>query len=105
MWLGGTPAADLPEGRARWSDTVVAENETESCLHCEINELVRERIEGEDNVDIADLVGRVAESLVDLILLAPEEEQGNALAAAIAHIGHSFLEKGGAIEGGTNTAH
>jgi len=56
----------------------VPEDETssENCLHCEINDVVREHIEGQEKVDIADLAARMAESLAELILLAPEEEQG-----------------------------
>jgi hypothetical protein len=46
------------------------ERSSESCLHCEINEVVREHIEGQENVDIADLAARMVESVVDLILLA-----------------------------------
>jgi hypothetical protein len=86
---------------------VVPENESpsESCLHCEINDLVQEYIDGQDNVDIAELTARMSESLVDLILLAPDEEQAKLLAATIAHLGHVFLEKSGAIEGGSDTAH
>lgn len=81
------------------------ESSTESCLHCEINEVVREHIEAHDVVNIAELAARMAESLVELILLAPEEERANVLAEAIAHLGHAFLEKSGAIEGGSETAH
>ena len=81
------------------------ESASESCLHCEINEVVREYIEGQENVDIADLAARMAESLVDLILLAPEEEHGKLLAATIAHLGHAFLGKSGEIEDGSNMTH
>jgi hypothetical protein len=81
------------------------DSEQEPCLHCEINEVVRDHIEGRDDVDIADLAARIAESLVELMLLAPPEEQAKLLAATIAHLGHAFLEKSGAIEGGSNTAH
>jgi hypothetical protein len=56
------------------------ETSSENCLHCEINDVVREHIEGQDTVDIADLAARMAESLIELILLAPEEEQGKLLA-------------------------
>jgi hypothetical protein len=93
---------DRVHGRA-----AVAEDESseESCLHCDINEVVRDYIEGEEQVDIADLAARMAESLVELILFAPEQEQGKLLAAALSHLGHAFLEKSGAIEGGTSTAH
>jgi hypothetical protein len=78
---------------------------SEPCLHCEINEVVREHIEGQQTVNIAELAARMAESLVELILLAPEEERGNLLAETIANLGHAFLEKSGAIEGGSGTAH
>jgi hypothetical protein len=81
------------------------ESASENCLHCEINEVVREYIEGQENVDIVDVAARMAESLVELILLAPEEEQGNLLAATIAHLGHAFLAKSGAIEGESNMTH
>jgi hypothetical protein len=86
-------------------DQIVPEDESssESCLHCEINDLVQEYIEGQEKVDIADLAARMAESLVELVLLAPEEEQAKLLAATIAHLGQAFLEKSGAGEG--DTAH
>ncbi len=71
------------------------------CLHCDINEIVRKHIEGNEQFDLVDLVARMAESLAELILLAPEEEQAGVLAEAITHLGHSFLEKSGAIQGET----
>jgi hypothetical protein len=64
------------------------ESLSETCLHCEINDLVQEYIEGQEKVDIVDLAARMAESLVELILLVPEEEQGKLLAATIAHLGN-----------------
>jgi hypothetical protein len=79
------------------------ENSSENCLHCEINDVVREYIERRENVDIVELAARMTESLVELILLAPEEEQGKPLAATIAHLGHAFLGKSGEIEGDSNT--
>ena len=77
----------------------------ESCLHCEINEVVRERIEltGGDPVNLIELIAKVGESLVDLILLGPEEQWGNLLAEAMRQIGDAFLEKSGAVPG--ETAH
>jgi hypothetical protein len=86
---------------------VVPEDErsSESCLHCEINDLVQEHVEGEEKVDLVDLAAKMAESLVDLILLAPEEEQARLLSVSIAHLGHTFLEKSGAIDGDSSTAH
>jgi len=71
------------------------------CLHCDINEIVRKHIEGNEQVDLVDLVARMAESMADLILLAPEQEQGSILAEAVAHLGHSFLERSGASPGET----
>ena len=78
------------------------ESETE-CLHCEINEIVQRHIERDDPVNLPDLVARVGESLVELILLGPEEQWGNLLAEAISNIGQVYLEKSGAVEG--ETAH
>jgi hypothetical protein len=78
---------------------------SESCLHCEINEVVREHIEGQKTVNMTELTAKMAESLAELILLAPEEEHGTLLAEAIAHLGHAFLEKSGAIEASADTAH
>jgi hypothetical protein len=46
----------------------------------------------------------MAESLIDLILLAPEEDQSKLLATAIAQFGQAFLEKSGVI-GDSDTAH
>jgi hypothetical protein len=45
---------------------------------------VREHIEGAGNdpVNLPELVGKVGESLVDLIMLGPEEQWGNLLAGA-----------------------
>jgi hypothetical protein len=86
---------------------VVPEDESalESCLHCEINDLVQEHVEGQEKVDLTDLAARMVESLVDLVLLAAEEERAQLLAFTMAHLGHVFLEQTGAIEGGSSTAH
>jgi hypothetical protein len=75
------------------------------CLHCDINELVRKHIEQNENADLADLVARVSESLVELILLAPEQDHARLVAEAMAHIGHVFLQETGAIEGESTTTH
>jgi hypothetical protein len=79
------------------------EPSSEACLHCEINDLVQEYVEGQETVDVVALGANIAESLVDLVLLAPEEEQARLLAVSIAHLGHTFLEKSGAIAGDANT--
>jgi hypothetical protein len=73
------------------------------CLHCDINELVRERIERGD-ADLAELTSMIVESLAELILIAPESEQAKVMADALAHFGHMFLEKSGAIEPDTSRA-
>ena len=86
---------------------VVPEDErsSESCLHCEINDVVQEHVEGEEKVDLVALAANMAESLVDLVLLAPEDEQAKLLAVTISHLGHVFLEKSGAIEADSDTTH
>jgi hypothetical protein len=75
------------------------------CLHCDINEIVRKHIEQNESVDLADLVARMSESLVELIMLAPEQEHAKLMAEAMAHIGHVFLQETGAIEGESSTTH
>ena len=79
------------------------ERSSESCLHCEINDLVQEHVEGQETVDIAEVAARMAESLVDLVLRAPEEQQAQLLAATMTYVGQAFLEKTGAIAGDSNT--
>jgi hypothetical protein len=88
-------------------DRIVPQDESssESCLHCEINDLVQEHIDGQEKVDIVALAAKMAESLVELVLLAPEEEQAKLLAATIAQLGNAFLERSGAIEENWDTAH
>ena len=75
------------------------------CLHCDINELVRQHLERSDPVDLADVAARMAESLVDLILLAPDEQQGSMLAETISNLGHAFLEKTDELAGESDTTH
>jgi hypothetical protein len=64
---------------------------------------VREHIEGKQIVNLPELVAKMSESLVELILLGPEEQWGNLLAEAIRDIGEVFLEKSGAVQ--SNTTH
>jgi hypothetical protein len=68
------------------------------CLHCDVNELVEKQLERED-ADLADLAARLSESLADLILLAPPEEQAKLMADVLANLGQAYLEKSGAVEG------
>jgi hypothetical protein len=73
------------------SSILLGDQTMSDCLHCDINELVQSRIDKGD-VDIAQMAVLVAESLADLIQLAPETEQSKIIADALAHFGLSFLE-------------
>jgi hypothetical protein len=75
------------------------------CLHCLISDLVKEHVEKNEPIDLGDVAVKVAESLVDVILLAPEEEQAALMAETLRHLGHVYLEKSGAIEGGSESTH
>ena len=72
------------------------------CLHCDINDLVEKRLVRE-GADLAELAGRVAESLADLILLAPTEDQAKLMADVLGNFGQMFLEKSGAVEAGESS--
>jgi hypothetical protein len=73
------------------------------CLHCDINELVRERLEGQDPVDLSDLVVRMAESLAETIMLAPKDQWATLISEAIRHLGDIVIADS---EGGrSDTAH
>ena len=74
------------------------------CLHCEINRLVQQRLEREDG-DLAEVASMMAECLADLILLAPGNEQANLIAYVVSGLGQMFLEKSGAVEGGSSATH
>ena len=74
------------------------------CLHCDINDLVREHVEGGTN-DLVEIASMIAESLADLVLLAPEEDRANLLAHTVSTLGQMVLEKSGAFEGGSNATH
>ena len=67
------------------------------CLHCDIIELVRERLEGGD-ADLTELTSMIVEALAEVILLAPDTEQAKIMADALAHFGNMVLEKSGATE-------
>ena len=58
-----------------------------------------------DPVDLADVAARMAESLVDLILLAPDEQRGSMLAETIFNLGHAFLEKTDELASESDTTH
>jgi hypothetical protein len=51
------------------------------CLHCQINELVRARLEHDHPIDLNDLVAKIVECAAELIAdIAPAEEQAKAVA-------------------------
>ena len=74
------------------------------CLHCDINQLVQQHIERGNN-DLVEIASMMAESLADLVLLAPEEERANFLAHVVSALGQVVLEKSGAFEGGSSATH
>ena len=74
------------------------------CLHCEINQLVQERVES-GQADLAELASMMVESLADLVLLAPEGEQPKLMAYALSAFGQMLLEKSGAAEEGSYAMH
>jgi hypothetical protein len=73
------------------------------CLHCDINDLVTKYVE-RGETDASELAARMAESLVDFILMAPESDRAALLADVIAVLGQLYLEKSGVIEPGESTA-
>ena len=74
------------------------------CLPCDINDLVREHVEGGTN-DLVEIASMMAESLADLVLLAPEAERANLLAHVLSTVGRMILEKSGAFEGTSSATH
>jgi hypothetical protein len=68
------------------------------CLHSQINELVRARLEHGGPIDLNDLVTKIVECAAELIAdVATADQQPKVLAEAIRHLGHSYLEKSGAF--------
>ena len=74
------------------------------CLHCAINQLIREHVERGTN-DLGEIASMMAESLADLVLLAPEEDRANLLAHVVSAVGQMVLEKSGAFEGTSSATH
>jgi hypothetical protein len=74
----------------------------EKCLHCAIVALVEARIAagGADAANLANV-----ESLVDLILRVPEEEQAQFLAQTLSALGDLFLQKSGLVGEGSGSTH
>ena len=64
------------------------------CLHCDIGELIAERIRnGPKPVDLAEIGAMVAQALGEFILAAPQHEQANLMADCLAVLGSTFLDK------------
>ena len=72
----------------------VAAGEAEECLHCAIMEMVDERVAA-GPTDAVDLTARIAEALVEVILLVPEDERAQLLAQTLSAIGEFYLTKSG----------
>jgi hypothetical protein len=81
-----------------------AQDEPEECLHCAIVDMVEERIAA-GGADAANLTTLIAESLVDVILMVPENERANLMAHTLAALGDLFLQKSGADDGGSGSTH
>jgi len=60
--------------------------EMPASLPCDLNDLVREHVEGGTN-DLVEIASMMAESVADLVLLAPEEDHANLLAHVISTVG------------------
>ena len=90
----------MPERRA----PPPSQAEPEECLHCAIVEMVEERIAA-GGADAATLASLIAESLVELILLVPEEEQPKLMAHTLSSLGDLFLQKSSAEGGGSGSTH
>ena len=84
--------------------TPSAQDEPEECLHCVIVDMVEERIAA-GGADAATLASLIAESLVDLIMMVPEEERAKLMAHTLTALGDLFLQKSGADAGGSGSSH
>ena len=62
------------------------------CLHCEILELLESRLQNQE-VNLAEVAGKVTEVLADLILMAPPDDQSTLMADMLANLGSFLLEK------------
>jgi hypothetical protein len=80
------------------------DDDQDECLHCAIGDMVEERIAA-GGADAANLAILIAESLVDLILRVPEEEQAKLLAHTITALGDLFLQKSGDRGSGSGSTH
>ena len=81
-----------------------SEQEADECLHCAIIDMVDERIAA-GGANAADLTTLIAESLVDIILRVPEEEQAQLMAHILAALGDLFIQKSGEDGSGSGSTH
>ena len=88
------PASELAKVRvmAKVEAPRPFQEDPDECLHCEIIDMVDERIAA-GGADAAELVTLVAESLVDLILRVPADEQASLMAHTLSALGDLFLQK------------
>ena len=62
------------------------------CLHCDIHELLESPLQSE-GADLTVIAAKVTEVLVDLVLMAPPDEQSMLMADILANLGSFLLEK------------
>ena len=62
------------------------------CLHCDIHELLESQLQSQE-VNLAEIAGKITEVLADLVLMAPPDEQSMLVADILANLGSFLLEK------------
>ncbi len=90
----------MPEGEA----PLVTEDDGDECLHCVIVDMVEERLAA-GHAGVGDLAALIAESLVDVVLRVPVQEQATLLAHTLAALGDLFLRKSGVDMDGPRSTH
>jgi hypothetical protein len=96
--------AEVRVAQGGQASTKVEDDDADECLHCVIMELVEERVAAGD-ADLGIIVARIAESLVDVILRVPVQDQAKLLAHTLTALGDLFLEKSTDEEGGSSSTH
>ena len=84
--------------------SIPPDDDAEECLHCAIVDMVEERIAA-GGADAANLASLIAETLVDVILRVPDEEQAQLMAHTLAALGDLFLQKSGTEGSGSGSTH
>ena len=62
------------------------------CLHCDIHELLESQLQSQE-VNLAEIAGKVTEVLADLVLMAPPDEQSMLMADILGNLGSFLVEK------------